>query len=72
MIEIFSTPDCRPCIQNVAWMDKNGIEYVKKDVTDPAIRAEYDQFGLTTVPVLRRGDDVWTGFNPKKLRELIA
>lgn len=72
MIEIYSTPSCRPCIQNKAWMDKNNIEYVTKDVTDPAIMEEYKQFGLTTVPVLKHGDDVWTGFNPAKLRELVA
>lgn len=72
MIEIYSQPGCRPCTQNKAWMDKNGIGYVVKDVTDPEVFAEYSALGYSTVPVLKKGDDVWTGFDPMKLRGLVA
>lgn len=72
MIEIYTQPGCRPCAQNKAWMDKNDIAYVVKDVTDPAVYEEFKKFNMQTVPVLKKGNDIWTGFNPVKLRELVA
>lgn len=72
MIEIYSQDGCRPCVQSKAWMSKNGIEFVTKDVADPSVFAELQALGFSSVPVLKHGDDMWTGFNPLKLRELVA
>lgn len=72
MIEIYSMDGCRPCVQSKSWMDKNDVAYVTKDVADPAVFQELQAMGFSSVPVLKRGDDVWTGFNPLKLRELVA
>lgn len=71
MLEIYTQPGCRPCAQNKAFLEKNGIEYVAKDVTDPTVFEEYATLGYQTVPVLKKGEEVWTGFNMNKLRELI-
>lgn len=71
MLEIYTQPGCRPCAQNKAFLDKNNIEYVTKDVTDPEIFNEYKELGFMTVPVLKNGEDIWTGFDPVKLGALV-
>lgn len=71
MLEIFTQPGCRPCTQNKAFLDKNNVEYIAKDVTDPQVFEEFSALGYQTVPVLKKGNDIWTGFNPSKLSELI-
>jgi glutaredoxin-like protein NrdH len=72
MIEIYTQPNCMPCTQTKKYFENNGIEYISKDVTESSIALqELQDLGFKSTPVIKNGNDVWSGFKPEKLRALL-
>ena len=72
-IEVFSQPGCVPCKRGKAWLEKNGIEFVERDVTvDVQALEELGSMGYMGAPVFRKGDEHFQGFDINKLKGFIA
>lgn len=64
---------CPQCTATLRTLDKLGIEYVKRDVTEDEAALELAfSLGYQSAPVVIAGDDHWSGFRPEKLAALVA
>lgn len=72
MIELYTQPNCGPCIQAKRWLEKNEVEFVVRDVTtdNEALNTILD-LGYGGTPVFKNGDQHFSGFNIAQVRELI-
>ncbi|AXQ65177.1 glutaredoxin [Gordonia phage Schmidt] len=78
MIEVFTKPGCVQCRMTFREMDRLGIEYVPIQVADEdgePIQPQYSRaqrFALTAMPIVDAGGgNVWGGFKPERIRELV-
>lgn len=78
IVTLYSKPNCQPCRATKRWLDKNGVFYTEKDVTqDPMDAAAVRELGYTGVPVLlvSTGDPEteihWQGFHPDNLKKYV-
>lgn len=56
-VTVHSTPICPDCRALKAWLDRNGIAYAERDITDEAVMAEAKRrFGVRVAPVTAIGD----------------
>lgn len=69
---VYTKPRCTQCDRTKALLNKFGVEYEEVDVTTSqiALARIKDDWGFTQAPVIEVQDfDVWSGFNPDKIRE---
>jgi glutaredoxin-like protein NrdH len=73
-ITVYTKPDCQPCKATKRWLDKRGIQYDTKDVTqDPLDFAAVQELGYSGVPVVvvNNGDNEtelhWQGLHVDNL-----
>jgi len=72
-ITVYSKPGCGQCIATTRTLDKEGIEYIYKDMSvDPEAHAEAVALGYMQAPVIVAGDQHWSGFRPDKIVELAS
>lgn len=73
-IEIFTTSNCPDCRALKAWLSKEGIPVVERDLADPAIaEAARRRTGVRVAPVSIVGDNVFYGqFQDQKPRIVAA
>lgn len=58
---VYTTPTCPDCRALKAWLGREGIPYVERDLTDPAIMAEArERTGVRVAPITARGE--WFAF----------
>lgn len=53
----------------------HGIEFVEEDITDPGNLAAAKSLGFLAAPVVTVGDsadDMWSGFQPERIKEIAA
>lgn len=69
---LYSKPGCVQCNSSERKLKKEGIEYVKIDVTqDEDAYERVVSLGYAQVPVLETEDgDHWSGFQPEKIEAL--
>lgn len=69
---VYTKPRCKQCQDTKNMFNKLGVEYEEVDVTTSqiALARIKDDWGFTQAPVIEVQDfDVWSGFNPDKIRE---
>ena len=73
MVTVYSKPNCVQCNFTAQYLDNNGIEYRKIDITqDEEAFKELKMCGYQSVPVVAVGtlDNSWSGFRPDRLAGL--
>jgi len=72
-ITLLAKPNCVPCTATQRALDKSGLEYTKRDITeDPEAYELAMSLGYMQAPVVIAGDDHWSGFRPDRLSALSA
>lgn len=73
MVVVYSKPSCVQCTATYREMDKQGIEYEVKDLTQDLNQLElFRAEGLFQAPVVVAGEQRWTGFDPDRIKALAA
>lgn len=74
-VTVYSTPWCAFCKTEKQYLEHLGVAFISKDIEeDPAAKAELDaKLGgnFTGVPVTDIGGQIITGFDRKKIDELL-
>lgn len=75
---VYTKDDCRQCNMTKTLLDKAGIVYttVNAEHDETAYRYVTEALGFRQMPVVvaatESGDEVWSGFQPAKIREHIT
>ena len=70
-ITLYSKPNCQQCKMTARHLDKQGTEYVYRDVTeDEAAFDEVRILGYQALPVVVAGDMHWFGYRPDRIKAL--
>lgn len=70
-ITIFSRPGCQPCRATKNALSKNSINFEEVDITQDEEVAETLRIeGYSQLPVVKAGEEVWTGLRMDKIKEL--
>lgn len=69
---VYSLPMCPQCDRTKDMMDLLDIPYLEVDLSkdDQARRDVKDLYGFMSAPVVVTADDAWSGFDPKRIKEL--
>lgn len=72
-ITVWSTPACVQCMMTKREMDKRGIKYEAKDLTEhPDKLEEFKAKGLLQAPIVVTDIKVWSGFRIDKITSLAS
>lgn len=71
-VTVYTRTTCSPC-KTVKWfLDKHGVEYVEKNIDDPAIMDEFSKLtSVQMVPLVVAGDSKIQGLNLQSLKKVI-
>ena len=70
---LYRTATCGYCKKAAAYMTGKGIPFVERDIdTDSWAKQEYDNYGITGVPVIVFGSETLRGFSESKFDALYA
>lgn len=72
-VTVWTTPACVQCENTKKQMDRYGIIYEVKDLTDPKNAAQLNKFkemGLLQAPIVTTDIKVWSGFKFDKIKSL--
>ena len=70
---VYTTPTCPDCLALKSWLEREGIPFVERDLTDPDIMAEAKaRTGVRVAPITARGDWFTYGTFAKQLPEIRA
>jgi glutaredoxin len=73
MLTIYTTPTCPDCRALKAWLDREGVPYEERDLTDPAIMEEAKaRYGVRVAPITVFGDWFTYGTFQKQRPEIRA
>lgn len=73
-IELYTKNNCPGCAMTKKQLTALGIEYVETNVElDPEALKKVKELGFNTVPVVldRETGDIWSGFQPDKIKSLM-
>lgn len=72
-VEIYTTPSCQYCKKTKAFLAEHDIGYTEYNVSDNQNKRQemVEKSGQMSVPVTVIGDEIITGFNEDKLREVL-
>lgn len=63
---------CPQCNATKKFLDTKNVDYEFIDITDnESLREELRNEGYQSMPVVKTNKDVWTGFQPTKLKAYI-
>lgn len=64
---IYTTPTCPDCRALKAWLEREGIAFEERDLTDPKIMAEAkERTGVRVAPITLVGEKVFYGTFPSQ------
>lgn len=70
-ITVFSKPGCQQCAMTARHLDRLGLPYRYRDVTqDDEAREIVQSLGYQSLPVVTAGDMHWSGYRNTKLKRL--
>ena len=70
-ITVWSTPNCVQCMMTKRELDKRGIKYEAKDLTEHPDQLEaFKEAGLLQAPIVTTDIKVWSGFRLDKIKSL--
>ena len=75
VVRIYTKDRCVQCDMSKRLMKRLGIEYVEEDATDAGNLAAFKELGFLAAPVVAVGesrDDMWSGFQPDRIKEIAA
>ena len=79
MISVYGKPNCVNCESLKRWLTTKKVDYVYKDLEQDQVSLErFQQSGMRTLPIVTVTDEkgnetnVFSGFNPNKIMELIS
>lgn len=71
-ITVYSKHNCMPCKMTKTFLEKHGLAFEEINIEEHPDKIDYvKQLGFNTVPVVEAGDEVFAGFQPTKLKELL-
>jgi len=72
-VKVYSTPVCPYCETLKTFLKKNNVDFEDVDVSEDkkVLQEMKEKSGQMNVPVVEIGDEVITGFDKKKLKELL-
>lgn len=74
MVTVFFTPNCVFCHALMAWLEKKGIEFEEKDLSDEKVRKKLEKKynrEFKSVPVTEVGDEIIEGFNRPAIKRAL-
>ncbi len=73
MIKIYSTKNCKYCIQVKEFLKEKDVEFEEKKIDDDqeALQEMRNLTGIMSVPVIEHNGKVVIGFDKEKIEELI-
>lgn len=74
MIIVYSKPGCGQCMFTKKFLERNGIDYVEKDVqADEVARQEVLDLGYQSLPVVVvNGTESFNGYQADKLQAIVG
>ena len=73
-IELYTKNNCPGCAMTKKQLTALGIQYVETNIeTDTEALEKVKDLGFNTVPVVldRETGDIWSGFRPDKIKNLV-
>ncbi|MFU2164025.1 glutaredoxin-like protein NrdH [Streptococcus pluranimalium] len=72
-ITIFSKNNCMQCQMAKKFLEKEGLSFQEINIDENPEHIEYvKSLGFSAAPVIQAGNVVFSGFQPAKLREIVA
>lgn len=72
-VTVYTKDRCVQCTMTKNLMDALGVDYQEADATDEGNLAAFKELGFLSAPVVAAGesrDDMWSGFQPHRIKEL--
>lgn len=72
-IRIYSAPWCTFCTRTKQMLHDAGVEFLEIDISESPKTQQFikDQWGAEQIPVVETDEDVFWGWHPEKVKELI-
>lgn len=72
-VVIYTTPTCQYCKKTKQFLDERDIDFTEYDVSEDQDKRQemVEKSGQMGVPVTVVGDDIITGFNETRLKEVL-
>ena len=71
-VEVYTAEWCGWCRTLEAYLDENGIRFVKRDIDkSPEAKRDYQALGGRGLPLTRIGERLVRGFKPEKIQEAL-
>ncbi|WP_217925077.1 glutaredoxin family protein [Miltoncostaea oceani] len=72
-ITLYTRPGCPGCRMSKQVLERNGVEFESRDVSEDAdALAAIQTLGYTSLPVVVAGLEHWSGYQPDRLQALSA
>ncbi|MFH0358384.1 glutaredoxin-like protein NrdH [Streptococcus sp. P25B114] len=72
MVTIYSKNDCVQCKMSKKFLDQHGVEYKEINLDEqPEFIDHVKGLGFSAAPVIETENDVFSGFQPAKLKVLV-
>lgn len=72
MVKIYTKNNCRQCMMAKKWMEQRGVKFEVINLDESPEYVEHIQeLGFKAAPIIEKGDFVFSGFSPDKLRQLV-
>jgi len=70
-ITVFSKQNCMQCKMTKRQLEAKGIPFEEKNTDDnPEVLEQLREEGFGSLPVVKAGEESWTGFQPPKIAHL--
>ncbi|MDO4634907.1 MAG: glutaredoxin-like protein NrdH [Streptococcus sp.] len=71
-ITVFSKNNCMQCRMTKKFLEENKVDFIEINLDEQPEKIDYvKSLGFTSAPIIEAGDVVFSGFQPKKLKEII-
>lgn len=68
MVVVYTKAQCPQCVATEKTLKKLGVEYETRSAVENV--EELKALGFYQAPVIKAGEEVWSGFQPDKLNAL--
>lgn len=69
-ITVYTLPNCVQCDQTKRFFDQKDVKYTTVDLsTDAQAYAMVSELGYKSAPVVKVGEEMWSGFRLEKLNK---
>lgn len=75
VVRVYTKERCQQCDMTKMLMKRLGVKYIEEDATDEGNLAAFKELGFLAAPVVTAGesrDDMWSGFQPDRIKEIAA